>query len=161
MRHSFKLALAGVLFSTTAFAAVTPTPAMLQTPNVAVQNFVQGTDSAGTYKTVFTAGSNGSVVRGMMVTSTDSTTTHLVTCAVVRSATNYIFTAFTAPLGAGTTITNPAVAPLTATITPGLQLDADGNPTLYLKSGDTLACTYATTLTSTTQINVVAIGADF
>jgi hypothetical protein len=41
---------------------------------------------------------------------------------------------------------------------PGLPIDAWGNPYLILNSGDTLACTFASALTSTDVINLVAIG---
>ena len=58
---------------------VSSTPVLLQTPKVTTQNFVQGTDSAGTYKTLYTAGANGSKIVACMLTSTDGSATHVVT----------------------------------------------------------------------------------
>src|SRR5262249_17332419 len=55
-----------------AFAAVTPNSAVdPQTPALGLVQFLQGTDSAGAYKTVYTCGSNGSKIVAMVASSSD------------------------------------------------------------------------------------------
>jgi len=145
-----------------AYAAVTSTPVFVQTPNRGIVQFLQGTDSAGTYKTLYTGGANGSKCTGMFLTSTDSTA-HLVTVQLVTSAVKYGGTAVTT----GTTTPGFAAAAgavnvMSAANWPGLPIDSDGNPYIYLAgSGDTLQATFATNLSSSTLINIVAICADF
>ena len=59
-------ALCTVLLASPAFAAVTANSVVTaQTPNRGVVQFLQGTDSAGTYKTLYTAGTNGSICFGL------------------------------------------------------------------------------------------------
>jgi hypothetical protein len=69
--------------------AVTNTPVFIQTPKITPQNFIQGTDVAGTFKTICTAGANGSKVTSIMLNTTDGTATHVITLSLVRSAVNY------------------------------------------------------------------------
>lgn len=144
--------------------AVTPTPVFPQTPKVTPQNFVQGTDSAGTYKTLHTAGSNGSKVTGINVTTDDGSATHVLTLALTRSATNYVIGAYTLPVNSGTDGSTVGVNMLAggpAGLIPGLPLDSDGQPYLLMESGDTLRLTFATALTAGKRIDVVTIASDF
>jgi beta-xylosidase len=141
--------------------AVTATPVFVQTPIVTPQSFVQGTDAAGTYKTCYTAGANGSKIVALVASTTDGTTGHLITVAITRSATNYVVCNVNCPLNAGNDGTVAAVDLLNATINPGLPVDNDGQKYIILKSGDTLSVTFATALTAGKTIYVTAIGADF
>jgi hypothetical protein len=50
---------------------------------------------------------------------------------------------------------------MSTTLWPGLPVDSDGNPYIILVSGDTLQATFATALTSTDFVNIVAQCADF
>lgn len=142
------------------------TPNSIITPqafNVGVQNFVQGADSAGTFKTIFTAGANGSKLTGIMVASDDGSATHVLTLVLTRSATNYYLGAYTLPVNSGTDGAAPAVDMLNggpAGLIPGLPIDNDGQRYLPLISGDVLKLTFATALTSGKRIDVVSCGGD-
>lgn len=144
--------------------AVTATPVFVQTPKVTPQNFVQGTDSAGTYKTIFTAGSDGSKVTAINVTTDDGSATHVLTLALTRSATDYIIGSYTLPINSGTDGSTVGVNMLNGgpnTLITALPTDNDGQKYLFLESGDTLRMTFATALTAAKRINVVTIGANF
>jgi hypothetical protein len=141
-----------------ASAAVTPnSPVTPQTPNRGVVQFLQGTDSAGTYKTLYTAETGGGAVSdcsGLVLNTNDGTAQHLVTLQVVNSTVKYGGTAVTTILSAGFANGVPPMNLLTPTIWPGLPINSDGNPFLRLISGDTLQATFATNLTSSTVINL-------
>lgn len=144
--------------------AVTATPAFIQTPKVTPQNFVQGTDTAGTYKTLFTAGSNGSKVVAVVASTDDGSATHVLTLAVVRSAVTYVLGAYTIPVSSGTSgaIANVnLLAGGPSSLITGLPVDNDGQRYIFLESGDTLTATFATALTSSKRIDMITIGADF
>jgi hypothetical protein len=130
-----------------------------QIPKVAPQNFVQGTDTAGTLKTVYSAGANGSKITAFSASTNDGTVAHVVTIYITRSAVDYILSAVNVPVNSGTNGTVPSVDLLS--LIPGLPVDNDGQKYLFLQSGDTLRATFATALTASTKIDVVAIGADF
>jgi hypothetical protein len=64
------------------------------------------------------------------------------------------------------TTTSPATGYNTIAMTsiinwPGLPIDSDGNPYFYLASGDTIQCTFATTITSGKAVNIHVVTADF
>lgn len=144
--------------------AVTATPIFLQTPKVTPQNFVQGTDAAGTYKTLYTAGANGSKVVAVMVSTDDGSASHLLTLALTRSATDYTIGTYTLPVNSGGDGSTAGVDMLRGgpnTLIKGLPQDNDGQSYLLLESGDTLRLTFATALTASKRINVITIGADF
>ena len=154
-------ALLSLLLSGSAWAAVTATPVFVQTPNVGVQTFIQGTDSAGTFKTVYTGGANGSKCTALMGISNDNGAAHLLTVRIVHSATNLSIVSATIPVS-GTANTYGATLSLMATnVWVGLPLDSDGNPYFYLANGDTLQATFSTALTATDQINLMAVCGDF
>jgi len=144
--------------------AVTATPVFLQAPTITPQNFVQGTDSAGTYKTIYTAGSNGSKITGILVATDDGSATHVLTLVVTRSATDYYLGAYTLPVSSGTSGSVANVDMLSggpSNLILGLPVDNDGQRYLHLKSGDTLRMTFATALTTGKRIDVLTIGGDF
>lgn len=156
------LALAIGLLAVPAFAAVTPNSAVTpQTPNRGVQSFVAGTDAAGTYKTVYTAGTNGSKCTGMWMTNSDGSATHLVTVQIVNAAKFFGGVSVTTVLGAGFNAGVPPQSLMSAAVWPGLPTDNNGNPTLILVSGDTIQATYATALTASSQINIEVTCSDF
>lgn len=145
--------------------AVTPNSVITpQTPKMTPQNFVQGTDSAGTYKTLYTAGANGSKVVGIVMTTDDGSASHVVSLAITRSATDYVIGAYTLPINSGTDGSTAGVDLLAggpSGLIRGLPVDNDGQTYLLLESGDTLRATFATALTASKRINVMTIGADF
>ena len=144
--------------------AVTSTPVFVQTAKITPQNFVQGTDAAGTYKTVYTAGANGSKVTAINVTTDDGSATHVMTLVLTRSATDYVIGSYTLPVNSGTDGSAASVDMIKGgpnSLITGLPSDNDGQTYLFMESGDTLRLTFATALTSTKRIGVVTIGADF
>jgi hypothetical protein len=146
-----------VFAAVTANSIVTP-----QTPTRAIVQFVQGTDSAGTYKTLYTAQTNGSKCYGMYLTSNDSSSSHLVTVQLVNGGVKYggvaINTGTTQP---GFANAVPPIAPMSSSNWPGLPVDASANPYVQMISGDTIQATFATALSTSTLINIVATCADF
>jgi hypothetical protein len=143
-------------FAQNANNVVTP-----KTPKDANQQFLQGTDSAGTYKTVYTGGTNGSIVKGLWETNNDASATHLITCQIKSGSVLYGGLAITSVESAGFANATPAQNLMAPANWPGLPVDSDGNPFLFLISGDILECTFATSITSSDLINVTAIVADF
>ena len=157
---TFLLALA---FTTSAEAAVTVNSIVTaQTPNRGVVQFLQGTDSAGTYKTLYTGGTNGSICFGLSATNSEAATNHLLTVQVVNSAVKYGGTAVTVPFGAGFATGVPPVAVMSAGNWPGLAVDANGNPYILLISGDTLQATFATAfVTGSSTVNAIITCLDY
>lgn len=174
-----------------AFAAVTPTPVYVQIPQLAAVEIVSGTaactaagqpftcctgsgtgsgctttaastDAAPTWVTLYTGGANGSKITGLYLTATDATA-HVVTCVLNKNgarAGGVALTTSTTKPGFASAV--PAINLLASGNWPGLPVDSDGNPYLYLSSAsDKIDCRYATALTSGTLIGIVAIGADF
>lgn len=149
-------------FAINAVAATTPNSIVTaQVPSRGIVQFLQGTDTAGTYKTLYTAGSNGSKCNAMWSTNNDGTTTHLITVQVVNSAVKYGGVAVTSVLSAGFANATPAQNLMVSSLWPGLPLDSDGNPFIELNTGDTLQATFATALTTSDLINIVANCVDF
>jgi hypothetical protein len=138
--------------------AVTATPVFVQTPKLGVVNFVEAVDAAGTYKTLYAAGANGSKITGINIATTDTTVAHVVTLVVTRSAVDYIVGAVNVPVNSGSNGSAVAVDGLSLSKLP---LDNDSQPYLFLQSGDTLRATFATALTTSTRIDVACVAADF
>lgn len=141
--------------------ALTQTPVFVQTPTLGVVQFLQGTDVAGTYKTLYTGAANGSKIIGIWETNNDASATHLVTVQIVRSAVKYGGMAITTANSDGFANGAPAKNLMSAANWPGLPLDSDGNPYFFLESGDLLQATFATALTATDVINLTCVAADF
>lgn len=161
--RKFLLALGGaLLFAAAGHAATTPNSVITpQTPNRGIVQFLQGTDSAGTYKTLYTGGANGSKCVGMWSTNNDASATHLITVQIVNAAVKYGGMAVTSVVNAGFANAAPAQALMTATVWPGLPIDNNGNPFVILASGDTIQATFATALTSTDVLNINAVCTDY
>jgi hypothetical protein len=115
--------------------------------------------TAGTYETVYTAGSNGSVVTALIESNNDSTATHAGECGIFNSSTQYgtSTTLTTTSPGAATSWNN---ANILSTWT-GLPVDQNGNPFIILVSGDTIQCAWATTVTTSQFVVVTAFGGDY
>src|SRR5205823_3452436 len=174
-----------------AFAAVTPTPVYVQIPQLAAVEIVSGTaactasgqpfscctgsgtgsgctttaastDAAPTWVTVYTGGANGSKVVALYLTTTDATA-HVVTCVLNKNGARgggVALTTSTTKPGFASGI--PAINLMSPTNWPGLSLDSDGNPYVYLSSAsDKIDCRFATALTSGTLLGLTAIGGDF
>lgn len=160
--RAFLAPLAILAVAGTANAAVTANnPITLQLPTRGLVQFLQGTDVAGVYKTLFTAGADGSKCNGMWLTTDDATATHLVTVELVNTAIKYGGTSITTTLGAGYVTNVAAVDFMSNGAWPGLPTDSEGNPYLFMQSGDTLQATFATALTAGKKINLVVNCANF
>lgn len=148
------------LISNMSFAALTQNAAvMLQTPQDENAQFTNAS-SAGTYVTVYTGGANGSKVVSLLATNSDAVS-HLVTCQIATAGTNYGGTAITVPGTSGFANSVPPVNIMASANWYGLPLDSDGNPFIFLTSTQFIKCTFATTVTTATVLNVNALGADF
>lgn len=161
-----KITAIGGIFVTFAssMAQATTTPNSIvtpQTPNRGIVQFLQGADSAGTYKTLYTAGANGSRCYGMLMNTSDNSTTHLVTVQLVNGGIKYGGTALTTVLSAGFANGTAAQPLMSGSVWPGLANDQYGNPFIQLISGDTIQATFATNLTSSTLINLYVTCSDF
>lgn len=173
MRRALKIALlAGTLLLTPALlpAATTPTPVFVQTPKLGSCTFVQGTDSAGTYKTCYTGGANGTKITGIWISSNDGSASHLVTVQVSTSTSAHCSpqsnclggAAVTVPVNSGFAAGAGAVNVMSAANWPGLPIDSDGNPYIYLTGSTmTIEVTFATALTASTQLAVSITAGDF
>lgn len=131
----------------------------LQSVKITPQSWVNA-DSANTKKTVCTAGVNGSKVVGLTATSTD-TSNRLAQVWLTRSATSYLLASVSVPTLSGTDGTTPVVNLMNTTDWPGLPVDADGQPYLFLDSGDTLQVSFTAQITAAKEADVTALSADF
>jgi hypothetical protein len=157
------LILGMVLLTGNVYAAVSTNKAVtIQTPNIAVVQFLQGTDVAGTYKTLYTGGANGSKIVSLVANTNDPSAAHLVTCQIKTGGVSYGGTAVNVPVNSGFATGVPSVNLMSGANWTGLPVDSDGNPFIYLPSSSyTLVCTFATALTSTDVLNVQAVVGDF
>jgi hypothetical protein len=143
-------------------AAVTPNSIVTaQTPNRGIVQFLQGTDTAGVYKTLYTAGANGSKCSAIWTNNNDASATHLVTVQIVNATVKYGGASLLSVVNSGFITATGGQSLLSTTLWPGLPVDSDGNAFIILASGDTLQATFATALTSNDVLNVVAICVDF
>lgn len=157
------------IFATSLLALIGPASAAVtgnnfvtaQTPNRGIVQFLQGTDSPGTYKTLYTAGANGSRCFGGYEANNDGSAQHLITIEVVNTAVKYGGVAFTTASNDGYANATPAKWFMSPSLWPGLPVDNNNNPYLTLASGDTLQATFATALTSSDKINLVITCSDF
>jgi hypothetical protein len=131
-------------------------PYQPQTSRVQIANA-----DAQNYKTIFTAGGNGSKVFALFAASSD-TSARVLQVAITNSGTNYPLCTVNVPASSGTSSSGSTPVNLLSTATiPGIPIDSDGNPFLYLISGDTLTVSALTTVTSADAITVHAVAADF
>ncbi len=156
------LLLLFLLLPTAAMAAVTANSVVTaQTPTRGIVQFLQGTDVAGTYKTLYTAGANGSRCNAIWMTNNDAAATHLVTVQIVNATVKYGGASLTSVSSAGFASGAPPQSLIASGVWTGLPLDSDGNPYIQLVSGDTLQATFATALTASDLLNIVASCSDY
>ena len=137
--------------------AVVATPVFTQRPFLGLAQILPADTT--TAKTVVTAGADGTKITAITASSNDAS--RIVQISLVRSAVVYILTTVTVAANAGTDGTAAAVNLINSTIIPGLPIDNDGQPYLFLKSGDTLTAAVTVTVTAAKTISIAAIGADF
>lgn len=106
--------------------------------------------------TVFTAGTNGSVLSGLNVYSTD-TATGTMTLNLVISAVSYPIVTTQIAIQSGNITGTPPVNLLSAAILPSLPRDAYGNPVLNIPAGATLTAAMSVAPTTGKIFSVVPI----
>jgi hypothetical protein len=111
-------------------------------------------------KTGYTAGANGSKIIGVIIASSD-TSARDVQMSITNGGTSYPIMTKTVPLSAGFVAGTAAVNFLDPVLLVGMPVDNDGNPYLYLISGDTLTFSALTTVTAAKLITIHVIAADF
>jgi hypothetical protein len=136
--------------------AMTPTPALPQTPKPYPSQIVNASGTGAV--TAAAGGSNGTKLVALIATNTDSNA-YVLQMSLVRGATTYLIGTVAIPAGAGSAAVTPAVN-LMVSLT-GLPVDSDGNPFLFLASGDTLAINTLSTVAASKALAVIGIGADF
>lgn len=152
-----------LLIPVVAYSATTPNSFVTpQTPKVGATRFVQGTDTPGIYKTIYTGQTNGSKCFALLLNHNDQSATHLVTMRISSNSVDYDISTYTTVTGSAPANTfGTPVNLFSPTIWPGLPVDSQGNAYIYLQNGDALQATFATALTATNQINIVAYCGDF
>lgn len=140
----------------------TPTPIYPQTLYNAVQTITAAETT--TIKALTTTQTNGLKVESILVTSND-TSARDVCLYMTISSTNYLLIQVQIPITAGQVNTTPPVNLLAGGITPGsfpgLPVDGNGNPYIYLPAGATLSVNTPVALTSAKTMNIIATGASF
>lgn len=119
---------------------------------------IANADASG-LKTVVTGATNGTKVVSLIAAS-DDTAARDVTWGVTRGGTFHPLGTKTIPITAGTIAATPPVNLMDPAIVPGLPVDNDGNPYVFLESGDTLQAKSLTTVTSAKLISFHANHAD-
>jgi hypothetical protein len=139
--------------------AVSATGSFPQKPkngNITIVN----ADASG-LKTVYTGGADGSKIVGLLVAS-DDTSARDVQWGITVGAVFYPLGTVSIPITAGTIAATPMVNLLDLTKSPGLPIDSDGNPYVFLASASyTLQIKALTTVTAAKTISVSAIAADW
>lgn len=128
-------------------------PSYVATPKVTPQSWTNS-DSANTKKTIATAGSAGSKVVAILATTTDGSG-RVFDVFLNRSSTSYHLCSQTVPATAGTDGLTSTVN-LLALIN-GLPKDNDGQPYLFLESGDILQGNNQTQVSSGKETDIIVI----
>ena len=130
------------------------------TPKVGLVSAVNADGT--TAKTIVTAGSSGSKIVSLQVTSNDTSARTFI-ISIVRSAAIFIQGTFTIALASGTDGSAPSIDILgNTTLFPGLPVDNDGQRYMLLQSGDTLTATLTTSaVTAAKTVSFTAHYGDF
>lgn len=121
----------------------TATPAFTQSNKLALTAYT----TASTTATHVTGDTSGSKVMSLNAAS-DSTSAHIFLIKLSTGGTAVTLGAVSIPASAGTDGATPSVNMLSATLIPGLPVDSNGNPFLYLPS-----TSHILTLTASASIN--------
>jgi hypothetical protein len=154
---------------------MTPTPVFPQTPTVWAGNIIS-TQAAYTLPTtnvttftnlaaIVPASTNGVLIEGITLTSTEPTTAYTVIFVVGTGASgtgNQVpFAAISVPATAGTSASVPSVSLFSSTATPGLPVDANNNRFLYLPPTYILYVGVPVAISSSGVVSVFVHGAQF
>jgi hypothetical protein len=131
-------------------------PTMLNQPLKGLAQILNATGTAQV--TVVAAGSNGSKLLNLIASSTD-TAAQAIAVSLVRSSTTYLLATTSVAANSGNA---NGTAPIDLlAIVPNLPRDQDGQPYLFLNSGDTLVANSAAAVTSGKTISVHSDYANF
>jgi hypothetical protein len=133
-------------------------PVFVSTPKI-TPAATTNADSANTKKTIHTAGASGSKVTAVIATSTETANARVGQLWLTRSATSYLLGSFNVPVNSG--FDGSAFGVNALQTIPGLPLDNDGQPYLFLESGDTLQVSFTTQVASGKEVDVFAIAGNF
>lgn len=138
--------------------AVTATPIFPQTISGGVVAWVPG--DAQAFRTLYTGATNGSAVISITLASTDTASRDMQFSILSGGTTVYLGTT-SVLLNAGFTNAVPSIQALRHAQIPGMILDANGNPMLYLSSGAVLQANILTTITAAKTITAYVQAGDF
>jgi hypothetical protein len=113
-----------------------------------------------TLVTGYTAGANGSKITGIIATSTD-TVARDIQVFITNGGTDYLLGTKNVAISSGNVNGTPSTNILDPAVIPGLPIDSDGNPFLYLISGDVLKFASLTTVTTALSVTLTTFAADF
>lgn len=113
-----------------------------------------------TLKTLFTAGTNDSVVKAIQVASTD-TAARVVGLYVNDGTTDFLLGHVNIPVNSGLNGTVAAVDLLGGTLMPALPYDANGKRILPLPAGYILKVNTTTTVTAARVVTVTCMAEDY
>jgi hypothetical protein len=111
-----------------------------------------------TVKTCYTAGADDSVIKAIIVTSTDSASRD-IQFYLSDGTTNFITRRVTIPANAGNSTSVSAVDCLSGLV--GLPFDEHGNRVLRIRRGFQIRANVVAAVTSGTQVNVIVLGEDY
>jgi len=131
-------------------------PTLPRMPRKALVQIVNA--DASSAKTLIVAGSNGNKVVNLVASSNDSSPRD-IQVSLVRSATTYVLATTTVAANSGNAAGTAPVDLLA--IIPNLARDQDGQPYLFLESGDTLVVGTLTTVTTAKIVSVHSDHAEF
>ena len=138
--------------------AVTSTPIYPQTH---VTSVITIANADGTNKkTIYTGGTNGSLVENISITNTD-TSAYTLNIYVTSGGTDYLMGTINIPLSSGNTTSAASLNLLAQSNFTPLNTDAFGNKYLYLANGAVLKGALTGTITSPKLITFIAQGVDF
>jgi hypothetical protein len=134
----------------------TPTPILPQTVAPAVASFANADGT--TIKAILTAGSNGTKITAVTISSTDGTARDMKFYAHDGS-TNHLLCTVQVPANSGNTNALAPVDLFRATMCPGLSFDSNGNREMFIKSGWSLRAGAGTAVTAAAAIAVICTSA--
>jgi len=115
-----------------------------------------------TKKTIFTAGANGSILKDLGITSTDtSNRTVQLWINVGGAGTDRLLGSIVVTALAGTDGAILPIDVMRSTVFPFFEYDAFGNRVMYLKAGTTLKAASLVTVTAAKEIDFVGSGLDY
>lgn len=132
-------------------------PSFVSTVQTPAAQFVNADGT--TFKTVMTAGSNGSRVDSLIATNTDGTNAYVVQLALQKSGVDYVLGEVNVPLGSGTNGTAKSVALLNSSDIPGLAYTEGG--ALFLASGVALRARPKTAVAGSNTLQIVGVAGDY